>query len=97
WETRIEFDSKLMSQSTINRFCAAIGTSLGADDEMIFGFTNGTDVAVCRPMFEDQQLYYSSHKKQHAITHLAIVLPNGLFGAVFSEVSAAGGDALLCI
>ncbi|KAF2183855.1 hypothetical protein K469DRAFT_667573 [Zopfia rhizophila CBS 207.26] len=48
-------------------------------------------------MFLDQQLFYSGHKKQHAIAHLAIVLPNGLFSAVFPGVPASGGDASLCI
>lgn len=48
-------------------------------------------------MFQGQSLFYSGHKKQHAISHLAIVLPNGLFGSCFAGVPAAGGDAALCI
>ena len=51
---------------------------------------------MCRPI-EDQQLSYSGHKKQHAIAHLAIVLPNGLFSVIFDGIPAAGGDASLCI
>src|ERR1700722_18513311 len=74
-----------------------LGNSLGATDESIFGFIDGTEVAVCRPIEDQQLFYYSGRKKQHAIAHLAIVLPNGLFGVIFDGIPAAGGDASLCI
>jgi DDE superfamily endonuclease len=100
WEvfgSRIELDKTLLSPQKIEEYAAAIGDSLGAEDGSILGFTDGTEVAICRPMTEDQSLFYSGHKKQHAIGHIAIVLPNGLFGSIFSGIPAARGDATLCI
>ena len=87
----------MLKQPTIEACCKAIGSSLGAGEDMIFGFVDGTEVSVCRPMFNDQQLYYSGHKKQHSLNHMAIILPNGLFGSCFSGVPSSGGDATACI
>jgi hypothetical protein len=95
--SRIELDKTLLSPQKIEEYAAAIGDSLGAEDETIFGFIDGSEVAICRPMTENQSFFYSGHKKQHAIGHIAIVLPNGLFGSIFSGIPAAGGDATLCI
>ena len=97
WGARIEFDAQLMNRERIEKYCAAIAESLESKNEGIFGFIDGTDVPVARPMFEDQQLFYSGHKKHHSINHLAIVLPDGLFGSCFTGYPAAGGDAALCI
>ena len=73
----------------------AIGSSLG--DDSIFGFIDGTEVCVCCPGEEDQELFYSGHYKQHACGHLVIVLLDGLFGAIFTGLPATGGDTTLCI
>jgi hypothetical protein len=98
WGRRIELDSRvLLTPQRIDQYATAIGESLGAADESIFGFIDGTELPVCRPMVEDQSFFYSGHKKQHAICHMAIMLPNGLFGAVFAGIPAAGGDASQCI
>lgn len=43
WGPRIEFDNKLMSKTMVDKYCAAIGNSLDADSEMIFGFIDGTE------------------------------------------------------
>ena len=72
-----------------------IGSSLG--DESIFGFINGTEVHICRPGKENQQPFYSGYYKQYLLGYMAIVLPNGLFGVIFTGLPSAGGDATLCI
>jgi hypothetical protein len=103
WEffsSRIEVDKSLLAPQKIEEYAAAIGNSLGSEDESIFGFIDETEVAICRqPSTENQSFFYDSgHKKQHAIGHIAIVLPNGLFGCMFSGIPAAGGgDATLCM
>lgn len=85
-----------MSRASSENFVATIVGLLGLLDETVLGFLN-TEVPICRPRFEFQSLHDSGHKDQHALTHLAIVWPNYLFGAVFAGVLAAGGDAALCI
>ena len=92
WGERITLDRQMMSPERIE---AAIGNSLG--DNSIFDFIDGTEVHVCQPGEEDQRPFWSGHKKQHALGHLSIILPNGLFGAVFTGLPSAGGDATLCI
>jgi len=84
-----------MTPERIEQYTTAIGSSLG--DDSIFGFIDGTEVRVRRPGEEDQELFYSGHYKQHACGHLAIILLDGLFGAIFTGLPAAGGDATLCI
>lgn len=97
WGERIELDRQLLTPRRIDLYAAAIGNSLGTDEDSIFGFIDGTEVAICRPNDELQGQFYSGHKKQHSIGHLAIVLPDGLFGSIFTGLPAAGGDATLCI
>ncbi|OCK96259.1 uncharacterized protein K441DRAFT_553534, partial [Cenococcum geophilum 1.58] len=63
----------------------------------IFSFINGIEVRVYRPGKEDQELFYSGYYKQHTYRHLAIVLPNGLFGAIFTSLPATSGNATLYI
>ncbi|KAF2178142.1 hypothetical protein K469DRAFT_518917, partial [Zopfia rhizophila CBS 207.26] len=82
WGRRIELDKKPLTPEAIDMYAAAIESSLGDPDELIFGFIDGTEIPICRPI-EDQQLYYSGHKKQHAIAHLVIVLPDGFLGEIF--------------
>ena len=79
----------------INKYTAAIGNSLG--DDSIFGFIDGTEVHICRSSKGNQELFYSGHHKHHACGHSAIILLNGLFGAIFSSLPASSGDATLCI
>ena len=84
-----------MSAERIEEYAEAIGDSLG--DNSIFGFIDGTEVCVCWPGEEDQRPFWGGHKKQHSLGHLAIVLPNGLFGAVFTRLPSTSGDATLYI
>jgi DDE superfamily endonuclease len=88
WETfgsRIELDTTLLAPQKIEEY------------EAIFGFIDGTEVAICQHMTEDPSSSSSGHKKQDAIGHIAIVLPNGLLGSILSGIPAASGDATLCI
>lgn len=97
WGERIQLDKPLLLPERIDEYAAAIKASLGTRDEQIYGFIDGTEVQICRPDEPVQGLYYSGHKKQHAMSHLGIVLPNGLFGMISQGAPAAGGDASLCI
>ena len=85
WGERITMDKHMMSPERIEVYTAAIGNSLG--DDSIFGFIDGTEIRVCRPGEEDQRPFWSGHKKQHTLGHLLIILPNGLFGAVFKVLN----------
>jgi len=92
---RIQLNKPMMTLERIKQYTTAIGSSLG--DDLIFDFIDGTEVHVCCPGEENQELFYSGHYKQYTCGHLAIVLPDGLFGTIFTGLPAAGGDATLCI
>jgi len=51
----------MMTLERIKQYTTAIGSSLG--DDLIFGFIDGTEVHVCRPGEENQELFYSGHYK----------------------------------
>lgn len=95
--TRIEQDTKLITKAIIKVYCNVIGKSLGAEQELIFSFINSTKVAILRPITQDQQLFFSSYKKQHSLSHLAIIMLIGLLSSVLLGVPSAGSNAILCI
>jgi len=43
------------------------------------GFIDGTTRAICRPKYNQRELY-SGYKKQHVVKYQSIVYPNGLIG-----------------
>ncbi|KAF1958107.1 hypothetical protein CC80DRAFT_591893 [Byssothecium circinans] len=50
WSSRISFDHQLMCEGKLETYAHAIGHSFDSnEDELIFGFINGTQVTICRP------------------------------------------------
>ena len=95
WGTRIKLNKQMMTPKRIEEYIIAIGSSLS--DKLIFGFINSIEVYIYRPGEEDQQSFYSGHYKQYLLGYMVIVLPNGLFGVIFTGLLFASGDATLYI
>ncbi|KAM7287530.1 beta-galactosidase-1-like protein [Ixodes scapularis] len=65
-----------LNRASLDEFSEAVRAK-GAPLQNCWGFVDGTARPICRPT-EDQRLYFSGHKRVHAIKYQAIMCVNGI-------------------
>ena len=68
------WDDRRLSLEKIKEYAKAIKGVVDAD--RVWGFIDGTMRPFCRPG-ENQQKYYSGHKKQHDFQYQLVTTPDG--------------------
>lgn len=79
------WDATRLNIQTLRRYVNAIG------EENIWAFIDGTTVRVSRPG-EYQNIYFSGHKRYHAIKYQAVVTPDGILSSLGGPVEASKAD-----
>ncbi|XP_040064314.1 protein ALP1-like [Ixodes scapularis] len=65
-----------LNRASLDEFSEAVRAK-GAPLQNCWGFVDGTARPICRPT-EDQRLYFSGHKRVHAIKYQGIMCANGI-------------------
>ena len=73
------WDAQRLTLPTIKKYAIAVQDQVGA--EGVWGFIDGTMRPFCRPG-ENQEAYYSGHKKNHGFQFQCIMTPDGLMSSL---------------
>ncbi|XP_042150753.1 uncharacterized protein LOC120849884 [Ixodes scapularis] len=65
-----------LNRASLDEFSEAVRAK-GAPLQNCWGFVDGTARPICRPT-EDQRLYFSGHKRVHAIKYQGVMCANGI-------------------
>ena len=92
WSHLLHFDSDhLLSPANLKRYADAVYET-GAPLQGVWGFIDCTIRPMCRPT-QHQRQAYNGHKRFHGLKYQAVMLPNGLFGHLFSPIEGRHNDA----
>ena len=83
--------TRYLNQERTARYSQAVLETTGVDLN-IWGFIDETVRAICRPN-EDQQEYYSGHKRHHALKYQAVSTPDGLICCLSGPYEGRRHDA----
>ena len=78
-----------MTLPTIEKYARAIQNEVGT--EGVWGFIDGTMRPFCRPG-ENQEQYYSGHKKNHGFQFQCIMTPDGLMSSLHGPYTGPTAD-----
>ncbi|XP_065312485.1 uncharacterized protein [Dermacentor albipictus] len=80
-----------LNLDTLEKFSQAIHAK-GAPLTNCWGFIDGTARAICRPT-RNQKLYFSGHKRFHALKYQSIMCPNGIICQLDGSYPGSKHDA----
>ena len=66
----------------------------GACMDNIWGFLDGTQMRICRPI-DGQESVYNGHKRQHSLKFQSVMLPNGLIGHFYGPFEGRRHDSAM--
>ncbi|XP_077501449.1 uncharacterized protein LOC144112496 [Amblyomma americanum] len=84
-------NQKWLNLNTLEKFSQAIHAK-GAPLTNCWAFIDGTARAICRPS-RDQKLYFSGHKRFHALKYQSIMCPNGIICQLDGSYPGSKHDA----
>ena len=94
WEHLLQFDSNyLLSPTNLECYSDAI-YKCGAPLQGVWGFIDCTVRPMCCPSNHQCQVY-NGHKHFHGLKYQAMMLPNGLFGHLFSPIEGRHNDTFM--
>ena len=73
---------------------AEVITQRGACLDNIWGFLDGTQMRICRPI-DGQESVYNGHKRQHSLKFQSVMLPNGLISHFFGPFEGRRHDSAM--
>ena len=83
------WDARRLTLPTIEKYARAIQNEVGT--EGVWGFIDGTIQPFCRPG-ENQEQYYSGHKKNHGFQFQCIMTPDGLMSSLHGPYTGPTAD-----
>ncbi|CAN7939657.1 unnamed protein product, partial [Ixodes hexagonus] len=83
-----------LNHSNLDEFSKASGAvhAKGAPLDKCWGFIDGTARPICRPT-EDQRLFFSGHKRVHALKYQGVMCANGIVAEMHGPYPGHGHDA----
>ena len=85
----MRWDVQRLTLPTIQKYARAVQDEVGT--EGVWGFIDGTMRPFCRPG-ENQEEYYSGHKKNHGFQFQCIMTPDGLMSSLHGPYKGPTAD-----
>ncbi|CAN7938209.1 unnamed protein product [Ixodes hexagonus] len=80
-----------LNHSNLDEFSKAVHAK-GAPVDKCWGFIDGTALPICRPT-EDQRLFFSGHKRMHALKYQGVMCANGIVAEMHGPYPGHRHDA----
>lgn len=80
-----------LTEQRLNLYAKSI-VSKGSPIHNCWGFIDGTPRAICRPA-QDQQEYFSGHKRFHCLKYQSVVCPDGIITSLLGPFKGNRHDA----